>query len=144
MEISKNKGYKAIFSDIDGTLLNKDRELSDATIEEIKRISKKKIQFILVSARMPSGIMHLHNQLSISSPIICYNGALVIIPTNNNSYSAIDSKPMDFDAAEWLIKKTKELNVHCSIYSNDWWVTEKRDYWTLREENNTKVVATIS
>jgi hydroxymethylpyrimidine pyrophosphatase-like HAD family hydrolase len=33
--------YKIVFSDIDGTLLNKDRELSPATIQAIKRLKER-------------------------------------------------------------------------------------------------------
>jgi hydroxymethylpyrimidine pyrophosphatase-like HAD family hydrolase len=33
--------YKIVFSDIDGTLLNKDRELSPATIEADKTIERQ-------------------------------------------------------------------------------------------------------
>ena len=42
--------YKLICSDIDGTLLNKDRALSKITISEVKRISP--IPFILISPEM--------------------------------------------------------------------------------------------
>ena len=50
--------YKIIFSDIDGTLLNGDRTLSEATIRQVKRL-KNTIPFILVSSRMPDQMYHL-------------------------------------------------------------------------------------
>lgn len=145
MQTNNKEHFKIIFSDIDGTLLNKERELSAVTIEEVRRITKNnQLKFILVSARMPSGIIYLQDQLNLSSPIICYNGALIISPTQNNGYHVLDSISMNYEAVTWLIDKTKQLNLHCSIYSNDSWVTENKDSWTLREENNTKTIATIS
>ena len=65
--------YKIIFSDIDGTLLNGDRTLSEATIRQVKRL-KNTIPFILVSSRMPDQMYHLQKDLGIEGlPIIAYN-----------------------------------------------------------------------
>lgn len=143
--MNNNQRFKIIFSDIDGTLLNNDRELSKVTIQEVKRITQEnQIQFILVSARMPSGIKYLQDQLNNSSPIVCYNGALILAPSVTNGFEVIDSKSIDYKVVLWFINKSKEYSLHCSIYSNDSWVTENRDKWTIREENNTKVNSTIS
>jgi len=69
--------YKIVFSDIDGTLLNKERQLSTSTISEIKKL-KNKIPFILISARMPAAMRHLQKELEIEElPIISYNGGLL-------------------------------------------------------------------
>ncbi len=66
-----------ICSDIDGTLLNIDRELSKKTIEEIKRLAPT--PFILISSRMPKAMTHLQKELNISHlPLIAYNGGLII------------------------------------------------------------------
>ena len=43
---------KIIFSDVDGTLLNSERTLSQETINQVNRI-KGHIPFVLVSSRMP-------------------------------------------------------------------------------------------
>ena len=68
---------KLICSDIDGTLLNKDRELSEKSIEVIKDLSP--IPFILISSRMPQAMQHLQQELDITHlPLICYNGGLII------------------------------------------------------------------
>ena len=68
---------KLICSDIDGTLLNKDRELSTKTITAVKERSF--IPFILISSRMPQAMKHLQAELNISHlPLICYNGGLIL------------------------------------------------------------------
>ena len=49
---------KIICSDIDGTLLNKDRELSEKTIAVIKDMAH--MPFILISSRMPQALSLIH------------------------------------------------------------------------------------
>lgn len=69
--------YKIVFSDIDGTLLNKERQLSKATIAAVKTL-KDSVPFILISARMPAAIRHLQHELEIGElPIVCYNGGVI-------------------------------------------------------------------
>lgn len=49
-------GYKIVFSDVDGTLLTGDHRVSERTIASIRQLQEKKIIFVIVSARSPSGI----------------------------------------------------------------------------------------
>lgn len=126
--------YKIVFSDIDGTLLNKDRELSPATITEIKKL-KNKIPFILVSARMPAAMRHLQNELDIEElPLICYNGGLILV---NNKI--VSSTEIPVDIAEDLSSLNSGINCHISLYHQDEWYVPSMDAWALREQNNTKV-----
>lgn len=80
---------KAVFSDIDGTLLDSNHQITDETKKEISKVVGKDIPFVLVSARMPSGISHLQQRLSINSPMICYSGALILGPDNENGEKPI-------------------------------------------------------
>ena len=69
--------YQVIFSDIDGTLLNSRHQVTSDTRLEILSLEQKGIPFVLVSARMPDGIMTIQNQIGNHAPIICYSGALI-------------------------------------------------------------------
>lgn len=67
-----------ILLDIDGTLLNSNNEISEKTKNTIINYSNKN-QIILTSARKPSSIKAILNQLRINDEIIiCYNEALVL------------------------------------------------------------------
>lgn len=126
--------YKIVFSDIDGTLLNLQRELSEATIREIKKL-KNKIPFILISARMPAAMRHLQTELELEElPLICYNGGLIIV---NNEI--VSSTEIPIEIAEDLCNWNSEINCHLSLYHNDEWYVPAMDEWALREQNNTKV-----
>ncbi|WP_037316378.1 HAD family hydrolase [Salegentibacter sp. Hel_I_6] len=126
--------YKIVFSDIDGTLLNHDRELSLATISTIKNL-KNKLPFVLISARMPSAMRHLQADLDIEEqPIICYNGGLILV-----NGQAVSSTEIPFNILENLCDFNKSMNCHLSLYNSDEWYVPEYDQWAAREVNNTKV-----
>lgn len=130
--------YKIVFSDIDGTLLNKERQLSPTTILEIKKL-KNKVPFILISARMPAAMRHLQRELEIEElPIISYNGGLIIV---NNQVVSTTEIPVTI--MEHLSKWNSKLNCHLSLYHNDEWYVPTMDFWAKREENNTKITPQV-
>ena len=126
--------YKIVFSDIDGTLLNHDRELSPATISTIKEL-KNKLPFVLISARMPAAMRHLQTDLAIENqPIICYNGGLILVDGQ-----VVSSTEIPLNTVESLSDFNKNMNCHLSLYNSDEWYVPQYDQWAAREENNTKV-----
>ncbi|TRZ41780.1 HAD family hydrolase [Robertkochia solimangrovi] len=127
---------KIFFTDIDGTLLNKDRELSEYTISRIDAISENH-PFIMVSARMPDQMKHFREKLQKpESSLIAYNGALVL-----RENQVIHSVEIDSDTLQRIHEYNLTLpeRFHISLYNHDEWYVEKMDYWAKREENNTKV-----
>lgn len=129
---------KIVCSDIDGTLLNKDRELSSKTIEVVKSISP--VPFILISSRMPRAMFHLQKELGITNlPMIAYNGALLIDQEKVLYSSEIDSK-----IAKQIAEFCQNTSIHTSLYHNDEWFVPAMDYWAERERNNTKVIPQVN
>ncbi|WP_461532972.1 HAD family hydrolase [Sinomicrobium sp.] len=129
--------YRIIFTDIDGTLLNAERDLSANTISEINRI-KDNMPVILVSARMPKQMTHLQQKLGITdAPLICYNGALVLF-----DHKPIHSVEIPLETVQQIVtynEDNAEGKLHISLFQYDSWYVEAYDYWAQREENNTKI-----
>ncbi|TBW28384.1 HAD family hydrolase [Gramella sp. KN1008] len=126
--------FKIIFSDIDGTLLNADRELSDYTIETVKKINGQ-IPFILISSRMPAAMRHLQEKMNITHlPLISYNGGLILV-----NDKPVSSTEIPVRILEELHNFNKQDDVHLSLFHNDEWYVPRDDFWTQREINNTKV-----
>ena len=124
---------KLICSDIDGTLLNKDRELSDKTISEIKRIAPT--PFILISSRMPQAMTHLQKELDILHlPIIAYNGGLILYKGN-----IVSSTEIPHESTQSIYTFCKKTSLHISLYHHNKWYVPSMDKWAKRESNNTKV-----
>ncbi|NEV93590.1 HAD family phosphatase [Psychroflexus sp. YR1-1] len=124
---------KLICSDIDGTLLNAERELSDKTISEIHKL-RNKLPIVLISSRMPSAMRHLQKQLGIlNQPLVAYNGGLISV---DNTIKHSTTIPFE------LVRKIVGLNrkgLHLSLFNADDWFAPQADRWTSREINNTKV-----
>ena len=129
--------YRLICSDIDGTLLNKERELSQSTIVQVQRITP--IPFVLISSRMPKAMTHLQRQFNnTSTPLIAYNGGLVL---DNNTI--LHSTVIDNAVLEAIINQCLETTIHLSLYYADEWYVPSMDYWAKREASNTKVMPTV-
>ncbi|WP_320054813.1 Cof-type HAD-IIB family hydrolase [uncultured Acetobacteroides sp.] len=134
---------KAILSDIDGTLLNKDRVLSPLTVDTIKKIrTLYDVPFVLISARMPKAITHLAAQLGINDPIVAYNGGLIF--HNTERREVVQNLTISTDVAYEVYSFLKESNVHISLFREDEWVAETEDYWAKREINNTRVTPALA
>ncbi len=128
---------KLICSDIDGTLLNIDRELSAKTIVQIKQLSPT--PFILISSRMPKAMLHLQKELDIEHlPMIAYNGGLILADNK-----IISSTEISTSTTKSIADFCSDSNLHLSLYHNDEWFAPALDYWAKREANNTKVTPVI-
>ena len=74
----KQPNIKLICSDIDGTLLDKNRELSSKTKAVFDEL-KDNYPSVLISSRMPKSLRQLQTELDIQKdPIIAYNGSLIL------------------------------------------------------------------
>ena len=130
--------YKIIFSDIDGTLLNKDRELSPLTKTVFRQLAKE-VPVVLISSRMPEAMRHLQHELEIPhQPLICYNGGLIIVDNER-----ISSTEIPLPLIEELQQFNTSFKCHISLYHDDEWYVPEMDYWAAREENNTKVTPEV-
>lgn len=141
MDCRIEKGiYKAVFSDIDGTLLNTSHKIPEQTKEKIMEMSGQGVPFVLVSARMPKGMKAIRDELGAKNPMICYSGALVVDGNLQPVYSVALKK----DESKKLCKSIREIvpEVSVNIYSNDCWMAEDlEEYWVAQEMDITGVMA---
>lgn len=136
---------KAICTDIDGTLLNADRQLSQRTINTIQKLTED-VPVILASSRMPSAMRHLQHELNIlHHPLICFNGGYVLYFEDANTAPVqLDSVQMPATVCQAIHTFAHNTNIHVSLYEQDNWYAPQRDYWAEREEQNTKVTPMIA
>ena len=133
--------YKMVFCDIDGTLIDSSNRISQGTKQKIQELYHDGIPFILVSARMPSGIFPIQRELEVEAPIVCYSGALILDPYGN------PIKTVGIDREKAILMdmyiKEKESSVCCSAYRYHDWISENvHDKWITQEKSITSSVPT--
>lgn len=137
--IEKGK-YKAVFSDIDGTLLNTSHKIPEKTREKIRKMNQKGYPFVLVSARMPKGMTAIRDELGKDNPMICYSGALVVDGNGDSIYSVALKKEEAMDLKKFIQEKAADVSVN--IYSKDRWMAEDlKEFWVDQEMMITGVCA---
>jgi HAD superfamily hydrolase (TIGR01484 family) len=128
--------YKIAFTDIDGTLLGPDRNLTKATIDAVTQL-KGQVPFILVSSRMPRQMYHLQEDLQILDlPLIAYNGGYI-----SYKKKGLFSVEIPINIIEQIVQFNEsdpKNQVHLSLFHADQWYVEEMDYWAKREQTNTK------
>lgn len=107
---------KLIVSDIDGTLVTSSNELSELTIQQIKRLQQKNIYFSLASQRVHSSIVPIAKKLNMNIPFISLNGSLIQDCEGNVilSKSTIDKKYV-----EKAIRLANKYYVKIALCYND-------------------------
>lgn len=114
--------YKAVFSDIDGTLLTSKHKVTNDTKKKIEKINQDGVPFILVSARMPKGMIEIRNEIGEANPMISYSGAYVVDGEGKALYSVSVDPKAAYEIAGIIEKEAPEVAV--SIYTEDSWLVK--------------------
>ncbi len=77
---SSPPAIRLVLSDVDGTLVTPEKELTDASIEAVRRLGKAGILFALTSGRPPRGMAMYVEPLRLSTPVAAFNGGMLVNP----------------------------------------------------------------
>lgn len=125
--------YKMLCTDLDGTLLALKNKPSEFTCGVFKKYAKR-LNMVLVSARMPSGIKYIQEILGVTNqPIICYNGALVM-----HGDKVLDSHTLSIDLVKKVAHLCQNHQVALGLYSYDEWFAPAPSERVSKEEFNTQ------
>ena len=69
---------KLLISDVDGTLVTKNKVLTSRAREAVDRLRAAGIQFTITSSRPPRGMAMLAEALKLKVPIVAFNGGMFV------------------------------------------------------------------
>ena len=129
-----------VFSDVDGTLLDKDHRVSPRTVAAARVLCEHGIPLVLVSARMPEALDEIRRTLGNVGPVVCYGGAYVL----DGDGAELLSRPIGIGRAlevrDFVTREAPDLC--CMAYGYHAWVTSDRSDPRVRREE--KIVGVTS
>ena len=128
---------KHLFSDLDGTLLNNNGELSDYTK---KIIGECNIPLTLVSARSPQKMQSILNDLGVGGIHIAFNGAMVF-KKESTKFTILNKEILNRELARKLVLdiRSKFPKVGISLYDDENWTVDVINKVIEREKKVVKV-----
>lgn len=68
---------KLLVSDVDGTLVTNDKQLTAKSIAAVRALADADVAFALTSSRPPFGLRMLIERLAVRAPVAAFNGGLI-------------------------------------------------------------------
>jgi Cof subfamily protein (haloacid dehalogenase superfamily) len=114
--------YKMIVTDMDYTLLNKEKTISERNKNALKAAMDKGIHVVVATGRIYTSALYYAKLLGISTPIIASNGAIIRDEdTDNTLYQCL----LPDKAIDEMIRLTRETGLYCHFFSKDTIFTER-------------------
>ena len=131
--MADNFKVRAVFSDVDGTLLNSAHRVTPKTAEWIRRLPERGIPFVIVSARSPSGIYPIMLRNGFRCALIAYSGALIMDEERNVLYNRQIPRELAAKIEEFFVGSGFAMS-WCIYSADDWISPDRSDPRILNEE----------
>ncbi|BCN32536.1 Cof-type HAD-IIB family hydrolase [Anaeromicropila herbilytica] len=132
--------YKVLVLDIDGTVTNSNKEITEKTLNAIINIQKQGCTVVLASGRPTPGIMPVANELKLSEYggyILSFNGAKII---NCKTNEIIYQKTLPLDIVPTIYEEAKQNEVGLVTYEGDKVISGTGvDEFVIKEANINKI-----
>ncbi len=111
--------YKLVVLDIDGTLVNSEKKVTEKTKEYIKKATEKGVKFIIASGRTPYGILPIAKEIElekIGGYILAYNGGMCM---NCENMEVLYETNMPSTEMPKIYSYAKEHNIPLMTYNRE-------------------------
>jgi Cof subfamily protein (haloacid dehalogenase superfamily) len=112
-----------VVSDVDGTLLTKDKVLTDGAKAAVRKLHAAGIGFTIVSSRPTIGMGFLIEPLSITLPVGAFNGSSIV----DASLKPIEQHLIGPSVAQRSLDVLNAFGVDIWLFTNDRWYTRNPD-----------------
>jgi hypothetical protein len=112
-----------VVSDVDGTLLTRDKTLTDGAIRAARRLHEAGIGFTITSSRPAIGMGFLIEPLAITLPVGPFNGSSIVDP----QLKPIELHLIPEAAARRSLDVLNDFGVDIWLFTNEKWLTRHPD-----------------
>lgn len=135
--------YKLLVLDVDGTLLNDEREISKRTLAALLKVQQMGVRIVLASGRPTYELMPLAKTLELGNYggfVLSYNGCQIIKAQNGE---ILFERRINPEMLPYLEKKARKNGFAIFTYHDDTLITDSPDNEYIKNEallNNLKII----
>lgn len=107
---------KLVAIDLDGTLLDNDRKISQRAKEAIQRVRAQGVEVTLATGRMFASARPYADELGLSLPLVTYQGALVKV---SGTGEVLYHRKVDPELAQQVVAMGRERKCTVNFYVDD-------------------------
>ena len=122
-----------VISDVDGTLVTKDKRLTEAARAAVKRLHDARIGFTITSSRPPVGLRMLVEPLALDLPIGAFNGSSIVDP----KLDPLEQHLIPVPAVRTTLDVLREFAVDAWVFTHDQWLIHNSDGVYVAHEQRT-------
>jgi Cof subfamily protein (haloacid dehalogenase superfamily) len=124
-------GIKLLLADVDGTLVTKEKVLTERAQKAVMDLKARGIRFAITSGRPPAGMKMLIQPLAIDTPIAGFNGGVFVNP----DLSVIEEHTLPPETARQALDIILKAGMDAWVYTGkDWYLRDKSAPHADREE----------
>jgi Cof subfamily protein (haloacid dehalogenase superfamily) len=112
-----------VVSDVDGTLLTKDKTLTEGTRRAVLRLEASGVGFTITSSRPTIGMRFLIEPLQITLPVGAFNGSSIV----DAQLNPIEQHLIPASAVQRSIDILDEFGVDVWLFTNEQWLARSGD-----------------
>ena len=112
-----------VVSDVDGTLLTKDKSLTEGARRAVRRLEESGVGFTITSSRPTIGMRFLIEPLQITLPVGAFNGSSIV----DAQLNPIEQHLIPASAVQRSIDILDEFGVDVWLFTNEQWLARSAD-----------------
>jgi Cof subfamily protein (haloacid dehalogenase superfamily) len=128
---------KLLLADVDGTLVTKEKILTDQAVAAVRALHAAGVVFAITSGRPPRGMEMLIAPLDLRAPVAGFNGGVLTKP----DLTVIETRTLSAEAAHAALRVIAGKGLDAWVYTaDDWLLRDKaaahvdREAWTVKFE----------
>lgn len=130
-----------VLSDVDGTLVTTEKQLTEATALAVRRLAEHGIPFTVTSSRPPFGLRMLVERLLLELPLGAFNGGCLVAP----DLSIVSRHRIPVAAAARGIEVLHSFGVGIWLFSPErWWLSDPNGDYVERERRTVAAEPTVA
>lgn len=128
-----SKKISIVLSDVDGTLVDSQKRITERAKAAIQKLSDAGIKFAVASARSPRGMTMIANQITLSAPIAAFNGGMLVDP---GTMKVLTRQTLNDETARSVIERVDEYGLDVWVYAGvNWYLRNLNAPHREKEEN---------